>query len=621
MLDAMHWRAGISVALLCFALTPASAERTLADYKYFRRLSIDLVGRPPSRAEIAELERPGFSTERWIDQHLDGAAYAERLRRVYMDLLRLEVGPQYPFAPSSLALHRVEVRGPDGAPLYIYFRRGQRRVPVEIDGDFCFTSDESGIKVVPGGGTTGVPKRLSQSLLDRRTELVKPWWLYADYRATQPRDRLDPGWATRFPGYELIPEMQYEPDGKTPVVAVRVCKEEAQTAETGRVYTSGRTNPPQGTPLPRYRATHPPADSYFAKVSQGKTVSCLTWTGFENSVDCGCGTGLERCTPNIDNRYESVAFILPSPAPLGPASPFGKASVPASGWLRYWWGEEARQFLGWIFQSDRDFREVLTSRSSVVNGPLAHFYRFFASTTCCGSATQLGYVFPEPLVNPAAMPSDLPPMDTSTWRAVPDRGPHAAGLLTMPAFLAKYGSRRARAHAVYNAFLCKTFTAPEAQLTASEEPDLTKRPGCSACHKTLEPMAAYFARINEADWMYWPAAYVPRSIPECKSRKAAYCNKIYDVALGGTLKGAHTALQHADDGPAGFAREITSSPEFASCVVKNIAESFLGRALTPDDESWKGELTRTFVSSGYRTRPLVRHIVTSNQYRLGNDAR
>lgn len=33
---------------------------------------------------------------------------------------------------------------------------------------------------------------------------------------------------------------------------------------------------------------------------------------------------------------------------------------------------------------------------------------------------------------------------------VADRGPHASGILTMPIFLAKYGSRRARAHVVYS---------------------------------------------------------------------------------------------------------------------------------------------------------------------------
>ena len=39
--------------------------------------------------------------------------------------------------------------------------------------------------------------------------------------------------------------------------------------------------------------------------------------------------------------------------------------------------------------------------------------------------------------------------------------------------------------------------------------------GCSTCHKTLEPMAAYFARINEADWTFWPSQFLPASMPSC----------------------------------------------------------------------------------------------------------
>ena len=82
------------------------------------------------------------------------------------------------------------------------------------------------------------------------------------------------------------------------------------------------------------------------------------------------------------------------------------------------------------------------------------------------------------------------PEDTATWLPVADRGPHAAGLLTLPVFLTKYGSRRARAHAASSAFLCNEFVADTVKLTPSTEPDLTKRPGCSSCHQTLEPMAA-----------------------------------------------------------------------------------------------------------------------------------
>jgi Protein of unknown function (DUF1585) len=45
----------------------------------------------------------------------------------------------------------------------------------------------------------------------------------------------------------------------------------------------------------------------------------------------------------------------------------------------------------------------------------------------------------------------------------------------------------------------------------------------------------------------------------------------------------------------------------------------LGRALAPEDDAWKTQLTKTFVDGGYRMKPLVRAIVTSPRYRAGND--
>lgn len=612
----------IPLLVLCAGLHEGRAEHALPDYKYFRRLSIDLVGRPPSRDELGTFEKQRFSIDGWIDQHLTGPQFAERLRRVYMDLLRLEVGPQFQFVPASAQLRRVKIIGPNG-PLFVYYRRGQRRVPIELDGDFCFTAFESGLKIIANQAPKGTPIEVSQALLDARTEVVKPWWLYADYRAAQPSDGVAKDWAKRFPGFRLVAALQFEPDGKTPATQIRVCREEAQQAETGRIYASGRASPAKKDPIPPYRASQPPGDSHVAKTFKNRSVSCLTATGFNNSVECGCGPGLERCLPSTTNNFESPSFVLPTATALGTNAPFATSGQPAASWLRLWWAQEAKQFFDDIFESDRDVRELLTSRATRVNGPLAFFYRFIANATCCGPAAELEYVSPESLVDPAAIPTALVPQDTATWLRVPDRGPYSAGIMTMPIFLAKYGSRRARAHVLYNAFLCKSFVAETVELTPSTEPDLTKREGCSTCHKTLEPLAAYFTRINEADWTFWPARVLPATMPACMTtRKGAdYCKRLYDKELGSTLRGGYTALDHVEQGPPGLATAITQSPEFAPCVVQNVAQSFLGRPLTADDARWKDELTKVFVDGGYRMRALVRAIVTSSRYRAGSDTK
>lgn len=264
---------------------------------------------------------------------------------------------------------------------------------------------------------------------------------------------------------------------------------------------------------------------------------------------------------------------------------------------------------------------MLASRQTQVNGPLAQFYRFLAGATCCGGGADIGYSDPTPLVEPGAIPDTLVPEDTATWLTVADRGPHASGLLTMPIFLTKYGSRRARAHVVYNAFLCRDFVADAVKLEPSNEPDLTRRPGCSTCHQTLEPMASYFTRIMESDWTFLPADRFPMDDARCaKGKGGPICKTIYDPAFD-KLRGGYASVANAEAGPQGLASAIATSRELAPCVVQTVAQSLLGRALAPEDAAWKAELAKRFVDGGYRMRALVRAIVTSPRYRDANDAR
>ncbi|MEO7732526.1 MAG: DUF1585 domain-containing protein [Kofleriaceae bacterium] len=618
-------RGSLLIVLLLGALLVAPesrAERRLPEYRYFRALSIDLAGRPPTRAELAAFEQPGFDLDAWIATHLGGAGYAERVRRIYMDVLRLEVGPSFAFVPNSLELRRHEVLGPAG-PENVYFRRGQRRVDPATDGDFCLTADETGQQFPANAAPIGGARPVTQAVLDARTVVVKPWWLYADYRAAVASDRVAPDWAKRFPGFAPVPGLLVEPDGKTPTTQVRVCREEAQTTETGAVYASGRAGVKKGEPPPAGRLTQPPGDAGFARSNKGRAVSCLSGTGFQSSVECGCGIGLERCVPGAGFVNEPPAFVLPTHTPLGGDAPFESTPQPAAAWERLWWSEEAKHFLDKILLDDRDFRELLTSRATVVNGPLAQFYRFFAGATCCGASADLGYGDPTPLVEPAAIPEALVPEDTATWLAVADRGPYAAGILTMPIFLTKYGSRRARAHVVYSAFLCRDFVAEAVRLVPSSEPDLTRRPGCATCHQTLEPMAAYFTRVMESDWTYLPADKLPMAHPACTKAKGqpGACKTIYDPAFPTTLRGAYASQGNAEAGPAGLAAAIAGSPELAPCVAETVAGSLLGRPLAPEDAAWKAELAKTFVAGGYRMRALVKAIVTSPRYRDANDLR
>ena len=646
------------LASLCVAWAAnASAAPTLDDYRHFRALTVDLVGRIPTRAEVAAFEKPDFNLDTWIDAHLTGAAYSDRVTRIYMDLLRLQESPVFNASNSLVDLRRQPIVGPNGNTIYVFYRLGQRRQRVETDGDFCLTPDETGLAyptnsppvVYPTGSTrtTGTP--VNQDVLNAATRLVKPWWLYRDYKASNPSQYFDKdAWATKY-GFTPVPGLLFESDGTTPTTQIRICAEEAQGAETGHVYASGRTAPVMGEgglpPFGRY--TNVPIDDAYAKQHAGETISCRTQSGISHAHDCGCGAGLERCFPTTGNNVQSAPAVMsPELDVLGTEQPLDNSVQSSGDWDRLWWSEEARHFLEYVFGQDRDFREVLTAPYTLMNGPLAQYYQSEAPAGCCGVGMSFGYVAPDPLLNPSAVPKDLLPHDANTWKVVSNRGAHAAGIMTMPIFLTKFGTRRSRAHVLYNAFLCKDFIAPpNLQLTPSTDPNLMTRSGCSSCHATLEPLAAYFSRIMESDTTYLPAEKFPTdtasmcsgsgTLPyacSCKTDKNGAlngtCSRYFDPAFSdgkhAVLRGAYpdatgSTDNHADSGPKGIANELTNHPEFASCVAQNVATSFLGRTLTTEDAQLANALSTVLTQGGYKMRAVVKEMLKSDAYRHSNN--
>jgi hypothetical protein len=600
----------LTLAMLPLVAQAAPAGRTLQDYRYFRALSIDLSGRIPTADEVTAFEDASFDYDAFIDDRLSKAGYTERMRRIYMDLLRLELDKIFQFSPASGHLKRYQVLGPNG-PVYVYYRLGQRRTRQETDGKFCFTTAETGQSYPPNAAPTGTAVAVSQTTLDAATTVVKPWWLYLDYKAGNPQQLYSESWLGMF-GFQLNSGADQNADG-TAASSVRVCKEEALTADSGTVYYPGR-----------------PGDSSFSRNHAGEPISCTGGTAFGNSADCGCGVGLERCVGGDNFNFDPSAFVFPTRIPLDEASPFDAVSQTISSWWRFHWSREAVHFLEYIFDQDRDVRELLTAPYSFVNGPLAQFYRAIAPTTCCAKnrAADFGYITPtSPLFDPAQLPADLLGHAVNDWRMIANRGPVASGLLTMPVFLTKFGSRRGRAHVLYNAFLCKDFVAGMIQLQPSDNPDLTQRPGCATCHATLEPLAAYFTRVLENDWTYLPADKFPLESTMCKaadpSTLSTGCKTLYDpsftTADRALLRGAYASEPHGEAGPAGIAQAMITAPEFPGCVAQNLAESFLGRPLTADDDALKSSLAGELVSGGYKLRQVVRALVKSDAYRTANN--
>ncbi len=609
---------GMFLALAISA--PSDAARSLQDYRYFRSLSIDMQGRVPTRTELTDFERTDFDVDNWVESKLSTSGYEDRIRRIYLDPLRPALSTIFPFVTSVvLRRHSIQVEG--GTTANVYWRNGQRRKRDSTDGIFCLGEADTGLKFPRTGNPTGTAKPVTKAILDQYTVKVKPWWLYRDYASSAPKDLYSATtWATKYPNFAPHPALLTEADGSA-TTEIRVCKEEAQTAESGTIYKSGRTT----TTTPADRIVPLAGDTNFAITNVGKPIYCASDTAVTNSADCGCGVGLERCSPGANNGFDPSGFVLPTKAPLGVTLPVDVGSTAQSEWTRFWWSQEVYEFIARLAREDRDFREILTSPSTVINGPLAQFYKSYQGSTCCGQGASFGYSEPQSLFDRANVPTDLLPHDTTTWKVVSDRGPNAAGILTMPIFLAKYGSRRARAHAIYGTFLCRQFVAESVELTPSTEPDLTKRPGCSTCHATLEPMSAYFARVRESDWTFLPKENFPvLETKRCnRSTPASDCRSYYDPAFtsdaGAMLLGAYASQTNADLGPRGFAEATVADPAFAECIVSTVASSFLGRIMVTDDatrlSTWKTALT----SGGFRMRALIREILKSDAYRNANN--
>ncbi|MFO0677886.1 MAG: DUF1585 domain-containing protein [Polyangiaceae bacterium] len=616
-----QWVALSLVLCTSFGTTAAhAATRSLDDYRTFRALSIDLKGRIPTRDELAQFESSAFSMNAFLDEALRSPAYSERVRRIYVDRLKLDLGGNSLINGETSKLRRAVVNGPDGKPLAVFFRMGQRRparsgTNAPTDRGFCMTPDETGITITAAGAVTGTPKNVSQATLDAYTTLVKPWWLYKDYRAANPKDltNTDALWQAKVPGVAPAANLLAAPPAadagastpRVPMTAVRVCKEEAQTGEVGTTMVA--FGGPVGLP-------------------KGSRIACTSPIAVSGTYDCGCGIGLERCLPHDATTLDGNAFTAPSLLTLGEGTDLDRPNQNRAQWIRRAISLEVAQMFDRILSGDRDFREVVTGKGTRINGTLAQFYRAVGPSSQSTSSLAFGQADPVGLFDVSNVPASLAPSDVDTWVDVADRGPLASGVLTTPAFLSRYGSRRSRAHAVYQTFLCREFVAPPGALLPSDEVDLTKRQGCSSCHTTLEPMAAYFTRVAESDWSFLPASKFPIREPACKQGITGgtvnQCAPFYDPAFAtptaGFLRGAQASVENAEAGPRALGESVSRAPEFASCVVDNVVRSFFGRDTDEHDAKSLAAFEKTFVSSGYKMRALVRAIVTSDAYRASN---
>ena len=277
---------------------------------------------------------------------------------------------------------------------------------------------------------------------------------------------------------------------------------------------------------------------------------------------------------------------------------------------------------------DEPYTNLLLGGEFRVNGPLVHYFTHLTSVgnNILSALPDPGYTLP-----------DLAFSDTE-WVPVSSNTPLHSGILTLPGFLMKFQSNRGRANRFYNAFLCKAFEAPEGGLPTAddecnEEPDLTKRCGCSHCHATVEPAAAHWGRWSEAGMAPMEGPDFPRQSDMCDSennRNASrnfVCRRFYlteanhpseDKYVGHLLSylfaDEHEGrIEAIESGPALLAGEAVDNGLFAKCATEKVWNLFMAHPPSTKEAGTMADMTTDF-EAGYSFRDLVRTVVTHPKY-------
>ncbi len=328
--------------------------------------------------------------------------------------------------------------------------------------------------------------------------------------------------------------------------------------------------------------------------------SCET-NRFLGDRSCGCGVAGRRCESG-DNAVHNARVAA--------------------------FNSEPELIADSVLRRDEPYFNILTTRRSFVNGPIASLYR----------AAQGFTVFAlSPPVDAAAVPN-VGYADAATWSEYL-RGPQHSGVLTTPAFLLRFPTQRARVSEFYEAFLCKTFVpAPNARLPAADdscnrENNLAKRCGCNYCHATIEPTGAHWGRYGERAATYLDAAAYPRLDPRCRDcalngdancggECANYVMQAYDGDGAESLGMLKTYLYRTpseeaniEGGPRLLVERMAQTGDLERCAVRRVWSEFLGRPMSQqEDQMYLDSLVQGFIQDNRRMKSLIERVLSTDAY-------
>jgi hypothetical protein len=320
--------------------------------------------------------------------------------------------------------------------------------------------------------------------------------------------------------------------------------------------------------------------------------------GSSGNPRCGCGPNLDWCQslPDLTEAY-----------------------------IDYYFAIQLLRFSDEILAGERPYTDFIAGRTIEINGPISHFLRH-------QTWASLGTIIALP-DNEMEVP-EIPFDELETWETVQRVGRHS-GVVTMPAYLLRFATNRARAARFYEAFLCQSFEPPPGGLPAASdpcnnEPNLTKRCGCDHCHKTLEPAAAHWGRYAESGFAPLLEEMFPTNQPACiNNRQSGICRFLYvneaivpeEEPYLGMLRpylyaDAETRA-NIEQGPTALAADAIASGAFAECTVKKMWRLMMAHDPGPRDAETIAALTAQF-EQDFDLKTLLKTIVKRPEYVEGS---
>ncbi len=363
--------------------------------------------------------------------------------------------------------------------------------------------------------------------------------------------------------------------------------------------------------------------AFDAQETPSVTVGATTIVcdGATNNAACGCGPNLRSCH-----------------------------GVPAD-WrtpLSEDFREQLERAVDKVTVGARPYTDLVLSTRAEINGRISHFKRWQAQ----GQAFTRTYTKLDPREADGGFPL-LPATAADTWTEY-DRGGLHAGVLTLPIYLLRFQTNRARGNRFQLDFECEGFEPPSqvepegatlygTQGCVVDTTDLTRKCTCRYCHQRLEPLAAGWGQFTEAGMSFMDVTEFTRVDPTCLTTGSAtglrrqLCNRFYVTDPDEPNAGALLSYQYAvnstaateavhkqifdafQGGPRRRAQTIVANKTFARCTAKRFFTYLLKReprlAGPTSELALVNSLADQFITSGYRLPTLLQRITALPEYR------